>query len=675
MRKLFLMAAVTSLISTISFADTVIIEENTPNPGDTTTHTTYTTGSTAVTDNLVSQDWTDGSWTGSMFPDSSDINESIYLTGKDGKYAESVINSQGILTENELKEGLTSTFKADIRWWNQWESTVTMTQTATDTNGSTTQILLLEDTTNHNYHFNNYQNTLVIAPDEENTHGTLTARFDFDIDDNAGNWNGGHSGVDVVRPEVIINYLALTSQSVSTVVFCYQKNPPTCPAQEEIADVTDTIDEIFEEDYSYEDTYINTEYIEYEYDWNDDYFYDDIYEEEEYFEEETAYYLTDDFFFEDEYYDDTYYDDYEYNYEPDYVEYDTNIELEEFDYELNEDYYEEEYSLAFDDLPIIDDYFDNEEMYFEEDTYFDEDMYIDAFTDDEFIEDFDEMFEEMPMEEMDIEMAEEMFEEMFEEYFEEPPMEMTEEIFEEVFEEEIIEEPMEMAEEIIEEPMEEDIIEEEPMDEPPMEEVASVDNEPEMEKPDEVEEQPSSESPVADEPEETADDPQQEEIDEEPTELAVAEGSPAKEPDTVEQDAQGEEPELETELDFKIAAIEKVIKSQIKNTVQRTTATLNVINEIVSREMISQQPDMSSYFNMNAALFDTRQLPSGNPAFFNQIRLDTYDYTIYNEQVAMVTNMVGQDPVVQHEKKMRDINSRKTKVLMELKEMLNARSN
>ena len=91
--------------------------------------------------------------------------------------------------------------------------------------------------------------------------------------------------------------------------------------------------------------------------------------------------------------------------------------------------------------------------------------------------------------------------------------------------------------------------------------------------------------------------------------------------------------------------------------------------------MISQQPDMSGYFTMNAALFDTRQLPSGNPAFFNQISLDTYDYTIYNEQVAMVTNMVGQDPVVQYEKKIRDINSRKTKVLMELKEMLDARSN
>ena len=587
MRKLFLMAVVTSLISTISFADTVIIEEDIPNPGDTTTHTTYTTGSTAVTDNLVSQDWIDGSWTGSMFPDSSDINESIYLTGKDGKYAETVINSEGILTENELKEGLSSIFKADIRWWNQWESTVTMTQTATDTNGSTTQILLLEDTTNHNYQFNNYQNTLVIAPDEENTHGTLTARFDFDVEEAAGNWNGGHSGVDVVRPEVIINYLALTEQSVSTVVFCYQKTPPTCPAQEEIADVAETIDEIFEgeifeEDYSYEDTYINTEYIEYEYDWNDDYFY----EEEEYFEEETAYYLTDDFFFETEYYDDTYYDEYEY--EPDYVEYDTNIELEEFDYEINEDYYVEEYSVAFDDMPAMEEY--------------------------------------------------------FEEYFEEKP-------------------------ELVEEFKEEYIVEEEAMEEEPEVEVAMAEEV--MEEPDEVEEQPSSESVVADEPEETTDVAEQEEP---LNETTPEEGSSSGDvgPGEVVEDVQTVEEKPKVDLDIKIATIEKVIQSKISNEMQRVSMTLDVVNELISREMIATQPDMSSYFNMNAALFDTRQLPGGDPAFFMmQASLDSYSKTIYNTQA----NLAGTDPVVQYQIKLNEARSATDAAYIKLKGLLDARSN
>ena len=621
MNKLLLTVAVILLTSTISFADSSIVQEDIPNPGDTTTITTVTTGNPVITDNLLSQDWTDGSWEGSMFPDSSDINESIYLTGKDGKYAESVINSQGILTENEIKQGLTSNFSAQVRWWNQWESTVTMTQTATDTNGSTTQILLLEDTTNHNYQFNSYQNTLIIAPDDDNTHGTLTARFDFDIEDDAGNWNNGHSGVDVISPELKITYDALSSTTVTTVEFCWEKNPPTCPAQEEIADVVETIDDIFE------DTYINTEYIEY--DWNNDYFYDDVYEEEEYFEEEPTYYLTDDFFFEDEYYE----------YEPDYVEYDTNIELEEFDYDLDENYYEEEYSLTFDDMPIM-------EEYFEEDTYFEEEMYVEVFTDEAFIEEFDEMFEEMPMEEMNMEMAEEMFEEMFEEYFEEEPsMEMVEEVFEE------------------------DIVEEEP----PVEEVAMVEEEPKMEESDEVEEQPSSESVVADEPQETADASQQEEIDEEPTELTVVEGNSTEEPDTVSEDTKGE-PELETELDFKIAAIKRAIKSQIKNTMQQTEVTLNVINEIVSREMVALQPDISSYMNMNLALFDTRQLPQGNPAFFNQISLDSYSNEIYTN-LASLNTMIGSDPIVQHQIKMEDAKDNTMKAYFKLKELLDARSN
>ena len=632
-RKLISLIATAILFSSAANSQTVTVED-TPNPGDTTTITTITTGNPVTTGNLLSQQWNDGTWTGTMFPDSSDINESIYLTGKDGKYAESTINSQGILTEQELQQGLTSELSADIRWWNQWESTVTMTQTATNGIDTTTQSIIFEDTTNHNYQFNNYSNTLTIAPNTENTHGTITSRFTFDIDNAAGNWNGGHSGVDVVRPELKLNYQALTSTTVTNITYCYEKSPPTCPAQEEIADVETFLD-TFEDDlylediYQYEEEYFMPEEVDIEYSFNTE-----IFEEEE-FEIEEDYLTLDEFFFEDDYYQDDYYED---------------VFMEEFIPEtlaFEEVEYFEEFDMA--ELPPM------EEMYFEEEMYFDDEIYMEAFTDEAFIEEFDEMFEDMPMEEFDMEMAEEMFEEVFEEYFEEEP-------------------PMEMVEEIIEEPIEEDIIEEEPMDESPMETVASVDNEPEMEEPDEVEEQPSSEEPIADEPQEATDDPKQEEADEESTELAVAEGSPTKEPDPVSKDVQGE-PELETELDVKLAAIENVIKSQIKNTVQQTTATLNVINEIVSREMIAQQPDMSSYFNMNAALFDTRQLPSGNPAFFNQISLDTYDYTIYNDQVAMVTNMVGQDPVVQHEKKMRDINSRKTKVLIELKEMLNARSN
>ena len=91
-RKLILLTAV-AILSTSAANSTDVILEDTPNVGDTTTITTITSGNPATTGNLVSQDFDDGSWIGSMFPDSSDINESTWLTGKHGKYAETTIDS------------------------------------------------------------------------------------------------------------------------------------------------------------------------------------------------------------------------------------------------------------------------------------------------------------------------------------------------------------------------------------------------------------------------------------------------------------------------------------------------------------------------------------------------------------------------------------------------------
>jgi len=207
------------LSSATSKAETVCLQD-VPNIGDQTCTTTYSTGTTTTTTNLISQTFNDGTWNGTMFPDSSDLNESTYLTGKDGKYAETTINSIDLMTINELRQGFTSNFTADIRWWNKWQSTVTMTQKAVSGNGdTTTQTLLLTDTTNANYQFNNYGNTLIVTPNAEYTHGTLTARFDFDVEQSAGNWNNYHSGVDVTDPSLILDYTTLTEASNTTLSF------------------------------------------------------------------------------------------------------------------------------------------------------------------------------------------------------------------------------------------------------------------------------------------------------------------------------------------------------------------------------------------------------------------------------------------------------------------------
>ena len=569
------------LTSSTTIADVVVIPD-TPNVGDTTTITTVTTGNPVTTNNLLSHDWLDGSWQGTMFPDSSDINENIYLTGKDDKYAESIVNSEDLLSLEELQQGLTSTLSAKVRWWNHWDSTIIMEQSASNGIDTITQSIILEDTTNHNNQFNSHTNTLIIPPDPNNAHGTLTTRFTFDIDNAAGNWNNGHSGPDIIEPDLRLNYQALSSTTITEITYCWQNNPPTCPGQDEIAEVEniidnfqDTLDDFIIEDlYVYEEDPFIPEVLTIEYSFNPE-----VFKEEE-FEIQDDYLAFDDFFFEEQFI------------EPDYYE---EVVLEEF---IPEDIvmvetldWNDSNVEIFDEMPVI------EEVY----EAIPEEMFVEEFTEemqDEFIEEIEEIYEEVVMEEAQ-----------------------------------------------------------------PVEEVAMA-KEPEVieEMPNEIEEQPSSEDIVADEPEPTTETVQQEEAIEEPVET---------EPTIVAEKPESKtEADVEVNIDVKVAAIEKAIQGKIKNEMQRVSVTLNVINELVSKEMTASQPDMTSYFNINAALFDTRQLPSGNQDFFIQTDLQGYDKTIYLAQA----NIAGTDPVVQYQIKVNEAKTKTDNALRKLKELLNARN-
>ena len=556
--SIYLIATVSLLTFSVSKATEVILED-TPNVGDTTTITTVTTGNPVTTGNLISQQFNDGSWVGTMFPDSSDINESTWLTGKHGKYAETTINSEDHLTLPELQAGFTSTFGAQIRWWNPVESTVTLTQTATNGIDTTTQSTTFVDTTNHNYQVNPYSNQLTLSPDSQNQHGTLTLRFSFDIQGNK-NYNGGHAGVDVRDPYVNVEYNTLSTTQSTSVVYCWQKNPPTCPGQDEIEDVQEQLEQFNLLEFTIPDDIFTEPPPEIEYTFVP-IFEEEVIEIEEFYEMPM-----DNFFFEPEYYEE--------------------VVMEEFipvDITMAEDI------EFFDELPSV------------------------------------EIFEEMPM---------------IEEVYEAVP----ETLFAEEFTEDMQEEFIEEVEEYFEE-------------------VAMVEEEPIEEIPNEIEEQPSSEEIVADEPAPTEEIAKQEETIEEPAEVAVIEGKPTEEPDTSEQD-------VEVNLDIKVAKIEQAIQSKIKDVSQQIDATLTVVNELVSREMISQQPNMSSYFNANTALFDTRQLPSGNLDFFLQTNLDDYSKPIYVAQA----NIAGTDPVVQHQIKLNEAKTKTDKAYRKLKELLNARN-
>ena len=568
-RKLILLTAA-AILSTSAANSTDVILEDTPNAGDTTTITTITSGNPATTGNLVSQDFDDGTWTGTMFPDSSDINESTWLTGKDGKYAETTIDSDDHLSLEELQLGFTSTFGAQIRWWNPVESTVTLTQTATNGVDTTTQSTTFHDTTNHNYQTNPYSNQLTLAPDAQNQHGTLTVRFSFDIQGNK-NYNGGHAGVDVRDPVVTVDYNTLSTTTSTSVVYCWQKNPPTCPGQDEIEDVQEQLEQFELMEFTIPEDIFLAPPPEIEYSFNP------VFEEEIEIVEEFDIIAMDEFFFEADYYEEPVMEE--------FIPVDV-VMVEDLDWnDSNVEF--------FDELPPL------------------------------------ELMEELPpMEE--VYMEEIVMEEMFAEEFTE---EMQEEFIEEVFEEVVMEtepEPIEekpAMEEIKEEPIEEEIVNEE------------------------VAEQPSSEEVVTDEPAPAAEIAKQEEAIQEPTQ---------EQPNA----------DVEVDLDIKVAAIEKAIQSKIKNEMQRVSLTLDVINEVVSREMTAGQPDISSYFDTNTALFDTRQLPGGDPSFFLQASLASYDKTIYATQASIA----GTDPVVKHQIKMQEYKKKTSDAYRNLMELLNARN-
>ena len=588
MSRLLLMVTAIVLNSVTSNADTVVVIPDTPNVGDFTTVRTVTTGNPVTTGNLISQTFNDGTWNGTMFPDSSDISEDIYLTGKHDTYAETTINSEDHVSLEELRLGFSSNFNADIRWWNPTESTVTMYQIASNGIDTTTQSTTFEDTTNYNYEFNNYGNTLIMNADPNMTHGTLTAGFSFDIIGNK-NYNGGHAGVDVKDPTLRVNYQALSSTTVTEITYCWQQSPPTCPGQDEIDIVEDIIDDIDTIIYEIPDDFFEPEPIPIDIEYS---FNPDLFEEEE-FDIQDEYLVMDEFFFEDDYYQDDFYEDIELAYIPE-----TNMDM---DVEV------------FNELPPI------------------------------------EVFEEMPIiEEVYEAVPETMFVEEFTEEMQEEFIEEVEEYFEEIINADTIEDPvetgtnMELAEGTATMDADEEFVEvaEEVIEEEPTEEIAS-----------EIEEQPSSEEPIANEPEPATEVAEQEEAIEEP----------------IKAEPKGD---VEVDLDIKVAKIEQAIQGKIKNVAQQIDATLTVINEVVSREMISQEPDMSSYFNTNMALFDAKELPSGNADFFIQASLNSYSKPIYVTQVSIA----GTDPVVQHQIKVNNAKQKTNQAYRKLKELLNARN-
>ena len=541
MNRLLILVVVLLSSATISKADTVItVTENLPNPGDTSTTTvTYNTSFT-TTGNLISQDFTDGTWSGT---NQATRHGNGTIAGVHGRYVETEVSQADGGLSNSLSEGFTSKLAADIWFWNSNEQSVIMSQAYTnDVGETTTQTKTVSS--NATTAYTNYQDIMIIGANTS-TNGSVKVRFDFTHE-----ITSGHRAADIKNPELSLTYGTTTNSSSTAIEYCWQKTPSTCPAA--VEEVAETI-EVFENDLINIIEFIET----------------------------------------------------------------PEIEL-----------------VAVPDIVFI-----PEVIKVTEPTV--------------------EIYEPEPMaiEPVPIEIKTEPIEIVADVPIETAPTETfnQEEFVDAYNTETIMEEPAEPAAE-----PEAVVMDEEPGPEPE-EEVAMVEPKPE---PDNGEVVGEETMPVQ---EAEAVPVQEEEVQEETIkeEEAVVEAEPQEEvEEPVEENT---EPERQ-EITIDVAAVEQSIANKIKDETLRVSVTLEVVNELLSREMTKGGANLASYGTINQALFDNRQLPSGNLDFFNQgINLVGYDRTIYNNQVSLGAN----DPITNHNIELKKASDASLKAYLIYKEKLN----
>ena len=226
---LFTVLILTTLVKS-SNAETTCTENEL---GDQTCITTTTTNVPGVTtDNLVSQEFLDGSWT---YNNSSNHGTGT-IAGVDGQYFETTVslNNDANLSKEEINSGFSSTFGSDIWFWtSNTNQNVILKQTLTDDNGN---IITQQRTINHNSnYFQTHTDTIIVKSNNQQDYD-ITARIEVNVPGTTG-----HTGADVRSPTLNVTTNGSTETTTTeTFTYCYDRVPNACTydneALEDIAD-------------------------------------------------------------------------------------------------------------------------------------------------------------------------------------------------------------------------------------------------------------------------------------------------------------------------------------------------------------------------------------------------------------------------------------------------------
>src|SRR5210317_1748977 len=227
---LFTVLILTILVTRSSNAETTCTENEL---GDQTCITTTTTNVPGVTtDNLVSQEFLDGSWT---YNNSSNHGTGT-IAGVDGQYFETTVslNNDANLSKEEINSGFSSTFGSDIWFWtSNTNQNVILKQTLTDDNGN---IITQQRTINHNSnYFQTHTDTIIVNSNNQQDYD-ITARIEVNVPGVTG-----HGGADIINPTLNVTTNGSTETTTTeTFTYCYDRVPNACTydneALEEIAD-------------------------------------------------------------------------------------------------------------------------------------------------------------------------------------------------------------------------------------------------------------------------------------------------------------------------------------------------------------------------------------------------------------------------------------------------------
>ncbi len=192
---LFTVLILTTLVKS-SNAETTCTENSL---GDQTciTTTTTTTGVAGVTtENLLSSNFNDGSWTHTNQQFHGDYM--LATTGNSTSSSTVSLTDDAGLSKTQINAGFSSTLGADVWFWSGVSSKVTLRQTLTDDNGNV--ITQYRDITGTSNSRTNYTDTIIVGSNSQQNYNITASIQNI----TSGYSSSSHVGPDINNPSLIV---------------------------------------------------------------------------------------------------------------------------------------------------------------------------------------------------------------------------------------------------------------------------------------------------------------------------------------------------------------------------------------------------------------------------------------------------------------------------------------